>query len=341
MKKGSIVYLDWNVFNKIEHITLLEGEELIDYAFIRQAIKAEDIIVPYSNAHMSDLSRGYRKNPDFISGHLDIIEELTSNLCITQYWGHKESTWHYRSPHEYFYTALDDNGFLPDSFADLLPKYDSEDGLSDELINTANGLTSSLIRLYESVPLPQGFSAIYKANPIFHIMFPRCKTENNMLAMLEDLYAFSSTINTDYTIYKSLKKYVNQARMRMMKNQDIFKQVDKATSATTPKQLLFDDSWEKYMPESKASKNTVYNKIMDEYFKLDMKGFKSDAQFPNMIDDSLHTFYGAHCSVFVSTDDKCRYKANEVYKRLNIETKVLSPAEVRAQLVTLKSSIND
>lgn len=331
------IYLDWNVFNKIEHITSLKGEELIDYAFIRQAIKDEKIITLYSNAHMSDLSRGYRKNPDFINGHLDIIEELTQNLCITQYWGNKQSTWHYRSPHEYFYTALDDNGFLPDSFAELLPTYDGEDGLPERLVNSANGLTTSLIQLYEAMPLPEGFSEIYKANPIFHVMFPRCKTEKNMLSMLDDLYAFSRILNTDYTIYKSLKKYINQARMRMIKNQEIFKQVDNSTSET-PKQFLLDDSWEKYMPESKGSENKAYNKIMDEYFKLDMKGFKSDSQFPNMIDDSLHTFYGAHCTIFVSTDDKCRYKASEVYKKLKIQTLVMSPNEFREHLISKETT---
>jgi hypothetical protein len=69
-------YLDWNVFNKIENHA--NNEEL--YSNIKDFIISGAIIVPYSNAHISDLYRGYLKNPNYIAGHIENIALLTNQL---------------------------------------------------------------------------------------------------------------------------------------------------------------------------------------------------------------------------------------------------------------------
>jgi hypothetical protein len=46
-----------------------------------------------------------------------------------------------------------------------------------------------------------------------------------------------------------------------------------------------------------------------------------------MIDDALHTFYGAHCDFFITNDDKCQYKAQKTYERLGLNTEVLIASE--------------
>ena len=77
------------------------------------------------------------------------------------------------------------------------------------------------------------------------------------------------------------------------------------------------------MPKNKTSENSTYQKITDTYFKIDIKGYKSDERFSNLIDDALHVFYGAHCDCFITIDDKCHYKAAETYHKLGIATKAL------------------
>ena len=81
------VYLDWNVFNKIEKIETLDFQEKEIYKTIETFIMSEEIIVPYSNAHINDLHRGFLKNPDFIPEHLKTFSHLTNNLCLVQYCG--------------------------------------------------------------------------------------------------------------------------------------------------------------------------------------------------------------------------------------------------------------
>lgn len=50
-----------------------------------------------------------------------------------------------------------------------------------------------------------------------------------------------------------------------------------------------------------------------------IKGYKSDANFNNMFDDGLHTFYASHCDVFITNDVRCKYKAEQTFEKLNIK----------------------
>ena len=97
-----IVYFDLNIFDRIEKKDSLNQVESRIYSDLENLIINEQIIVPYSNAHLNDLFRGFKKNPNFIVGHLDNIQKLTNNLCICQYWGRKETTLHYRDIKEFF-----------------------------------------------------------------------------------------------------------------------------------------------------------------------------------------------------------------------------------------------
>ncbi|MBN4062015.1 MAG: hypothetical protein COA57_08155 [Flavobacteriales bacterium] len=94
-----------------------------------------------------------------------------------------------------------------------------------------------------------------------------------------------------------------------------------------PVYLNIDEAWEEYAPKTKTSDNPAYQKITDTYCKIDFRGYKSDEKFSNLIDDSLHVFYGARCHYFVTIDDKCHYKAAETYHELGIQTKALKPNE--------------
>lgn len=97
-----LVYLDLNIFDRIEKKHNLNGADLELYSDIEKMILEEKITVPYSNAHLNDLFRGFHKNPYYIDGHLNNIKRLTRDLCICRYWGRNETTWHYRDIDEFF-----------------------------------------------------------------------------------------------------------------------------------------------------------------------------------------------------------------------------------------------
>lgn len=307
------VYLDWNVFDRIEKTERLNAEEQEIYGSILELIIDNKIVCPYSNAHINDLIRGYKKNPAFLPGHLETISRLTLHLCIAQYWGNSGVTWHYRNPGEFFNAALEDEEMTATSFTGLM----EGDG---------TGLWEMQLRLLRSIPVDKRFKEIYNADPIFNIMYPRTKTQLNMLAMCEDLYDFYLLAKKDFSVYKSLRKFVNQSRARLKAKENVFKELNAQMSAAPP-YLENDEIWEKYAPKTKTSDNPAYQKVTDAYFMIDFRGYKSDERFSNMIDDALHVFYGAHCDYFITNDDKCHYKAGETYRKLGISTKVMKPDE--------------
>ena len=288
----------------------LDEEEKQVYSTIEELIVSEKITTPYSNAHINDLLRGYANNPIYIPQHLNTIKRLTNNLCIVQYWGDTQSTWHYRDVDEFFHSALNEKGRTSNSFLELM---DCDD----------TGLIRKAMEMYRFIHVPSNFKEIYKAAPIFNLMFPQTKSEMNMLALMEDIYNFSNNAKKDYSLYKSLKVYINQSKTKLKQQNKLFKGIDK----DLPSYLESDKFWEEYAPKNKISDNPAYQKITDTYFRFDFKGYKSDDRFSNMIDDALHVFYGAHCDCFLTIDDKCHYKAAETYRKLGIMTKALKPKE--------------
>jgi hypothetical protein len=323
------LYLDWNIFNKLEDLNNLTGQEADIYGKMKSSIDDWMFNVPYSNAHLNDLLRGYLKNPSYTPAHLKFIEELTNNLCIVQYWKQQYATMHFRDVNEFFQTIIDEVGFLPESFSELMRSTVSDaDDDDTELMVFANAqrtLIELQLESFSKRPVPKEFMSIYKADPIFERIYPRTKVEKTFLALCEDGYKFSMNINSDYSLYKGLKKYINAAVHKLKNHKDLMTIGDVGPNG--PGYLTYEEIYDKSVPDFKPSANVEYDKIINLFTKLDMSGVNSDEKFQNMFDDSLHTFYAAHCDYFITIDKKCHAKATEVFKRLGISTQVMFPEE--------------
>lgn len=314
------IYLDWNVFDRIEKIASFTGGELNLYETLEKILISAETVCPYSNAHLHDLLRGYNINPSYTLNHLDILAKLTKNLCICQYWGNSEVTWHTRPVHEFFDDAIEEKEGESETFEELLS-------------NDATGLWELQKSVIKTTPVPASFKQIYQTDPIFNIIYPRTKAELNILALCADLYQFSMLMNKDFSVYKSFKKFLILTMNRLRKDQKLLKMV-KNSYLEHPKYLCLETIVDQFTPKSEVSKNESYSKIIDVFYRYDLKGYKTDARFPNMVDDALHTFYGAHCDYFITNDDKCQYKAQRTYERLGITTEVLTANEFVQKMST-------
>lgn len=316
-KDYRFVYCDWNVFNKIEKLDSLEQSEKQIYEALYKKIVSGEIIVPYSNAHISDLSRGYVKNPEFTPAHLNAITEITNDLCIAQYWNEPNVRWHYRDPQGFLQSVLEEANDNADSFSSLF------DSLDEPLLTLTHDLRKSILRMQK---MPIEFKQIYQLNPVFNIMYPRTKEEMNLLAFCEDLYSFSQKIKTDYALYKQHKKMLIDLKNKFP---GLRKTVNNAHDNIIgqPQYLQWDDIWDELGDNFNVYKNPQADKIVGLFVTTDLKGYRQDERFSNMLDDSLHSFYGAHCDYFLTIDSRCRDKANAVYQKLKIRTKALEPSE--------------
>ena len=305
------IYLDLNIFDRLEKIDKLEFPEREIYQKLYDTIIQGKLNVPFSNAHLNDLFRGYQKNPSYIEKHLDNIEKLTKNFCICQYWGDANVRWHYRNIKEFFEEKKSDWKFETDSFSELF-----ED----------DPVKKNLLDFFKTLPLPDNFRQGYK-EPIFGIMYPLSKVYNNYYSLMEDLYNFQTRIKSDYSLYKSFKIYLLQSVQKLNDNREVLKTIN-SNFQKLPKHLQVIDLANEYSPKNKTSENNQYSKIINLFFKYDLNGYKTDGNFNNMFDDALHSFYGSQCDFFITNDERCRFKAEKTYIKLGIKTKVIKSEQI-------------
>lgn len=186
---------------------------------------------------------------------------------------------------------------------------------------------------YKAVPLPKNWKQGYK-DPMFGIMFPRAKVHNTLYSLADDILGFHNKLKSDYSLYKTFKTYLIRNLNKFQSNKEFLKSF-KSDLQELPKHLDIFEISNRYGSNNKTSENVQFQKIVETFCKYDMKGYKTDGNFNNMFDDSLHTFYGAQCDFFITNDDRCKYKAEKTYERLKISTKVFKANEI----CTIKNSL--
>ncbi len=307
-----LVYLDLNIFDRLEKIERLEdNSHRVDYQRLYSIIADKKITTAYSNAHLNDLFRGYKKNLEYTNGHLSNLKTLTNNLCICQYWGQSNVRWHYRDIFEFFDEKMHEWQYDPLSYDELF--FDEP-------------LLRSTLEMAKLVPLPPAFKTGY-ADPLFGIMFPLSKIHNNLYALQSDIYNFQNRLKSDYRLYKTFKSKLLTSLNIIKNNRTTFKAINPEIK-DLPKHLELTDILDAYTPANKTSDNSMYSKVIDIFIKNDFAGYKSDGHFNNMFDDALHTFYAAHFDYFITNDDRCKYKAEKTFDKLSITTKVIKISEI-------------
>lgn len=297
------VYIDTNIFDRLEKIDDLNITEKAKYEILYDLIVKDKISVPYSNAHLNDLHRGYLKNPAYIEKHLATIDAFTKNLCICQYWGDKEALWHRRNVREFFDSKKSDYNEEPQTWQDLIKDYPHMQ------------LTMALKRLN---PLPPKMRKAFK-DPMFAAIFPLSEIHNTEAALVEDVFNLNIKMKSDYGFYKSLKIYAIQ---NAKSQPDLLKSIPKENKDVPPHLKILENAFE-LLKDNYTGENQQYSKVINTFIKQDFHGFKTDAQYNNMFDDAMHTFYASHCNYFITNDDKCHYKAQKTFENLKIKTKVI------------------
>lgn len=305
------VYLDLNIFDRLEKIDRLTEPEKGYYQTLLNLLNEKRITTAYSNAHLNDLFRGYQKNPAYIDGHLKHIASLTNNLCICQYWGEKNVKLHYRDIFEFFQEKIKEWEFEPESYDKLF-----ED---DPLLQQTLGLSKFF-------PLPPEFKKGY-TEPLFNIMFPLSKVENTYYALQSDIYNFHLRLKSDYGLYKTFKASLLTSLNKIKGNRELIRKIQPSLK-DLPKHLELTDIFDAYTPANKTSDNILYSKIIEMFFKYDLSGYKTDGHFNNMFDDALHTSYAAHFDFFITNDDRCQFKAERTFQKLKVKTEVIKIEKV-------------
>ncbi len=234
MDNKPLVYLDWNIINKLWAPSAQREENRADFSRLERLLEDDALIAPYSNAHMRDSARGVVKHPEYARTDAAVITRTTKNLCVTQYWGERTVKWHYRDAAEFLDATVNDSEFVAASFSELFSSPD----LGDD--GTLASLHSIQMTLLDMQQLPDSFAQCYKADPIFSLMFPRTKVKNTMLSLCEDIYDFSRVMMSDHVLYKQFRKFLNNAKARSGEVRKVSKELGEKTDAN-PAYLSWDE----------------------------------------------------------------------------------------------------
>lgn len=317
-----IIYLDWNIINRIEKRNEKDDSDCAVYKRLLVFLLTSTATIPYSNAHLNDLLRGARKNQSFISGHLNILALVTKSVCICQYWNEAKPIIHKRSVIDFFQTSFDAQEDEFETYEDLI---NTEVEIFDNVKFKPLLFGSSHLKFED---IPKSFQLIYKEDPIFSVIYPKTKEEMTAYALCCDLFHFYQLLKKDYSIYRALKKFIIQSINKYKLLSEPVKIIQKnGNTVPTHLELVLDGLFEQLKFDTSTGVSKTYNTYFETFFRHDLQGYKSDGRFVNMIDDALHSYYGAHCDFFLTNDDKCLYKTQKTYERLGIKTKAMFAAE--------------
>ncbi|WP_343633975.1 hypothetical protein [Fluviicola sp.] len=77
------IYLDLNIFDRIEKIQRVSSDEAEPYKFLVHCLKSGDFYTHYSHAHITDLVRAYKpEDTTKLEGHLKNIGDLSNHVYI-------------------------------------------------------------------------------------------------------------------------------------------------------------------------------------------------------------------------------------------------------------------
>lgn len=328
------IYFDWNVITTLRQTeNLTNSDDIITFQTLINIINSarDKLIIPYSNGHLNDLMKSYKKGErNRVEQSLNFISLLTQDVCLTQYWNEETAKWHYRNPNEYFESLIVEGSDLDTTSFDSILAPLKEFGL-DKIFDT-----------FKFLPHNINFEELKQHNSSFSIFFRRAKTDNSLYAVMQDFLDLTNEMKTNPVVYNELRSVFKNS-VTIDQNIHNVENVIEMLDKTMPKTMLNKSFTELYLENAKTetSKNKDYSKIIGTFMQLDFVGYGSDRltdknQYDNLFNDALHCFYGAHCDFFITADKKTYKKTKAVYQNENILTQVMKPAEFIDYLNELK-----
>lgn len=292
----------------------------------------EKFIKFYSTSHIGDIYSSYSEdseNQAIIDKDLSYISELTSNYCIHSTPENKIIIDN-SDPHQLFRDRIESEKMFNNFSLDYLANVLEEAGLGET--------RKTYIDLLKRLPLEQALIDALndpRSSNYLDSMFPGLKENPTMEGFFE---SFVNTIRgmNDGLGYKNLRNSfrssLNINRDKAYNWKDPFKELEKVLKPFLPDGL-------EQLSEHSQSKGTWFDKLVEAYINIDMAGFKEDKvkidnkgkknTFKNTTEDAFHSAFASMCDVYVVNDKKAYLKTKEVYKHLQIITKVFSPKEFK------------
>lgn len=314
------IYLDWNVMSQLKN-------GLFEPLLVAISDNAKFFKL-FSTSHIGDIGASDQadKNRENIQGDLDYILKLTEGYCVLN--NNKEIIIEQRSPHQLFDDRTDVQSLL--SVFDFGKIIESLGEENSEILETIK----PLFDLLTEMPISNIFEDAFNNPQTSSII-------RQFLPDLEDNYTIKGLLGSIISMVLRLNEKGDYKQLREILQSGLNINRDKIFAADDPYKLI-DFSYKKNglsLPELPTTEDVApdwFNKITNEYIKLDMHGFQEDKvniekgrkeTFRNTTEDAFHTAFATTCDFYITNDKKNYRKAEILYEKLRINTLVLTPNE--------------
>jgi hypothetical protein len=167
-------------------------------------------------------------------------------------------------------------------------------------------------------------------------LLPQGKEPMSLLTWSEHFMSMLKNMEEDKTLYKSLRnitdKYLNNGKFTIDYNEINFNEDLKDSHI----QKTFIEYVNSSLNPNGDREISKYDFFTNAYFILDLLGISKEpsksVRFTNMLNDSIHSYYGAYCDCVVSDDAGFLKKTRALYKLLDIDTRVMHVDEFISSL---------
>jgi hypothetical protein len=317
------VYLDWNVFSRL-------GSKDEIHQKLTGILNSEGkFLIPYSEAHLMDIYRSYKKvGMVGINGHLEKLEEYSKSLFLTD-------------------TIKNKLEFQNLSASEAMQQYidayaEQIDFNFTELMKPFESALKPLLSFEIKNPLTLQEGEDENAHKKRINNFPRtAKDVQNLLGdgettsygqIMDNLLKMACTLHTDHRYNEMRDNFqkdfkVNTGRLNSKKFDPM------ETLNENAQKLEKENFMELYQSLLIGNdEKSFFNRIIALCRQLDFNGFFADNITPehhldNIETDYKHIAYASTCDFFVIADKKTKEKAVMAFKLLKINITVLSPQE--------------
>lgn len=324
------VYLDWNIFSYLKNFKT-DKEPYI--TLNRNLLKhKENLLLPYTSAHLTDLITSYKqseKGKQKTLEDLKYLEDLTSNLCIMYDYKKQETYPDRYNIMDYFEQLLDSDDITTGSFEDLFSSLKGTE---------LDGLINSFLGLLKVLPVGIDTNIFQNINSKYQPLkdaFQQTAMNSSYYNLLDDTFKLLSQYNSNPKTYRSIRNAsLEELKLSHDYSQsenpinDISRNLETSAFKKSFKEFA-DQNLKNYFKEKQPSRFDIFT---NHYIVLDFLGYYRDSHFKNLLQDSFHAYYGAHCDFFVTDDDNTYHKAKVIYDHFNIETIVCKSQEFNNQL---------
>ncbi|WP_367388570.1 hypothetical protein [Lewinella sp. LCG006] len=289
-------------------------------------VNSNKLLCPYSPTHFQDVMKSYSPDNKLFNEDIDTLRRITKNHVIR--WNGSRTEPLIGDPQLYVDYFLENE--------DILDLFDFENIFRDLDDESDHEIATALKLIYDSVPL--NFQITPENEGMLKMIFPNITPMSTMWDLMKDIGPFLRNLTTDRDYYKGFRSTIKQEGVKLESNagnwraEEVIDRIDKYLNSISDTDLSFLQMVEASFGERDVPPSR-FEVFTTSYMMLDLIGYKPDKlpkktdNLQNIQADAEHAFYAAHCDFFVAGDKKLMRKAEVLYEKFGITTKVVNPSE--------------